>query len=283
MSTFRLGALWIAVACLALSCAGMSMADELVRGLVVDNGSKAIWLGLPVPVEKGTVFNVYLTPGGEPLARVTVLEITPDPPFVAKASVKLLRKDAFIPVGAYVEVTGNAIPATDKPGGYDAVDLHDETARRLIFRAGVLFLTGGDVKDETSSTWPAVQITYPICSKPNHDLQIGLGYCGGRGSFSEGGLDGTRDIQVVPLTLDMRIPMSYTQTGNWFARAGIGAYLIRDRRTLGAASTSEDVVAFGWQAGFGYISARGKSAEIHYTDVSRTDFQGLVFSLGTRF
>lgn len=283
MSTFRLGALWITVACLALSCAGMSIADELVRGLVVDNGSKAIWLGLPVPVEKGTVFNVYLMPGGEPLARVTVLEITPDAPFVAKASVKLLRKDAFIPVGAYVEVTGNAIPATDKPGGYDAVDLHDETARRLSFRAGVLFPTDRDLRDETADVWPMFQVSYRICSKRNKDVQIGVGYYGDNGSFSEGGLDGTREFRVLPLTFDMRIPMSYSQTGNWFARAGIGAYFIRDRRTLGTDTTSEDVVTFGWQAGFGYVSSRGHSAELYYTDVSSADLRGAVFSLGTRF
>jgi hypothetical protein len=77
--------------------------------------------------------------------------------------------------------------------------------------------------------------------------------------------------------------MSYARAGGWFARAGVGAYFIRDRRTLDAVTTSQDVVTFGWQAGFGYVSRRGQSLEVHYTDVSKTDFQGLVFSLGTHF
>lgn len=283
MSTFRLGAVFIAIACFALSCAGISSADDLVRGLVVDNGDKTIWLGLPAPVEKGTVFNVYLVPGGEPLARATVLEITPDAPFVARASVKLLRKDAFIPVGAYVEVTGDALPTTDEPGGFDAVDFHDETARRLTLRAGVLFPTDGDLKDETANVWPMIQLSYQICRSQKMDTQVGLAYCGDSGSFSDGILDGTRKFHVVPLTFDIRMRMSGSRTGGWFTRAGIGAYFIRDRRTFGAVTTSEDKVTFGWQAGVGHVSTRGQSVEVYYTDVSGTDLQGVVFSLGTRF
>lgn len=282
MSTFKFGALWVVVACFALSCAGISSADDPARGLVVDNGSKTIWLGLPAPVEKGTVFGVYLVPGGELLARATVLDITPDAPFVARASVRLMRKDAFIPVGAYIEAMSNALPTMDEPGGFDAVDFHDETARRLTFRAGILSPTS-DIGDETASIWPAFQVAYGICSKRNLDAQIGLGYCGSTGSFSEGVLDGTRQFRAMPLTFDMRMRMSDSRTGGWFTRAGVGAYFIRDRRTLGAVTASEDKVTFGWQAGVGYVSTRGQSVEVYYTDVSETDLQGLVFSLGTRF
>ena len=282
LSTLRLATIWLVLACLTLSCAALR-ADELVRGIVVDRGDRTLWLGLPVAVEKGTVFNVYLVPGNEAIARATVTEITADPPYVAKASVKLLRSDAFIPVGAYVEVTGDAMPATDEPGGFKEAGMREKPSQQLSFRAGAFFPTGGNLDDETDEVWPSLQLSYRICEKKTAEVQVGIGYLQGNGDFTVGTETGTREMTVIPVTVDARIPMSGTRRGGWFARVGVGAYLIAEDRALGAATTSEDTVTFGWQAGFGYSSARGHSAEISFTDVSDTDFQGLVFSLGTRF
>lgn len=283
LGTFKLGALWTILLSLLLSSAGVQAADELVRGLVVDRGDKSLWIGLPVPVQRGTVFNVYLVPGNEPIARATVTEITPDPPYVARASVKLLRSDAFIPVGAYVEVVGDVLPATDSPGGFRDVDFRPQTAGRLSLSASAFFPTGGDLEDETTGVWPSFHLAYRICEKQAADLQVGVGYFHGDGDFTEGLQAGTREFRVIPLTVEARIPMSASRTGGWFSRIGVGAYYVRDQRTLGGIDSSENTVTFGWQAGFGYVSARGRSAEFYYTDVSETDFQGFAFSLGTRF
>jgi len=283
LSTFRLWALWLVCSFLLLCCGGAFGADDLVRGLVVDRSDRTLWLGLPRPVQRGAVFNVFLMPGTEPLARATVEEITPDPPYVARASVRLLRSDAFIPVGAYVEVTGDTLPATDEPGGLKEVDFHEETARRLSFRAGAFFPTDDDLSDETTDVWPTFQVAYRTGRRQGTVLEIGLAYYKSDGTFTEGMDAGSRVFSVLPLTIDARIPMSRRGSGAWFTRAGVGAYYIRDRRTVGAVTTSESNLTFGWQIGFGYASRRGHSAEIYYTDVAKTDFQGVVFSLGARF
>ena len=273
---FRKLTVWIAL--ILILSAAAARADEPMRGLVVDQGSGALWLGLPGPVPIGTGFNVYLAPGGEPMAFATVIDITPDAPYVAKAKMRALRPDAFIPVGAYVEAAATEIPETDKhEGGFQDMSLTPSHARRLTFRAGALFPTNGDLKDETDNLWPAFQASYRLCDSSERDLQVGLGYFGGSGTFT----GGSRDFRVLPATLDARFRTS--AGSGLFARAGIGAYYIRDERTLGLVTTSNDMVTFGWQTGFGYISAGGYSAEIYYTDVLRTDFGGVVLSLGTQF
>ncbi len=273
---FRKLTVWIAL--ILILSAAAARADEPMRGLVVDRGSGALWLGLPGPVPIGTGFNVYLAPGGEPMAFATVIDITPDAPYVAKAKMRALRPDAFIPVGAYVEAAATEIPEADKhEGGFQDMSLTRRYDRRLTFRAGALFPTNGDLKDETDNLWPAFQASYRLCDSPERDLQVGLGYFGGSGTFT----GGSRDFRVLPVTLDARFRTS--AGSGLFARAGIGAYYIRDERTLGLVTTSNDMVTFGWQAGFGYTSAGGYSAEICYTDVLRTDFGGVVLSLGTQF
>jgi hypothetical protein len=266
-----------------LFAAGASAANELVRGLVVDRNDKTLWLGLASPVNKDTVFNVSLVPGSEVLARATVINCTPDEPFVAQARFKVLIPEAFVPVGAYVEIAGNAVPDMDEPDGYESPVPSRESAGRLSFRVAAFFPSDSGLSDETSSAWPTFQIGYQICRREGMSAEIALAYYGQDGEFVEGAVSGRREFRAVPLTFDVRFPISGSKRSGWVARAGVGAYSIRDERTVGGVQTSRDVTTFGWQAGFGYVSSRGYSAELHYTDVSSTDLQGVGFSLGTRF
>lgn len=276
------GLLSVLAICLFLST-GVSASGELVRGLVVDRSDQELWLGLSSPVTKGTVFNVSLMPGGEIIARATSDDSTPDEPYVARARYRLLVPGAFVPIGAYVESTAVSLPDMDEPDGYRSVSTESESADRLSLRLGAFFPSDSQIRDETSGMWPTVQIGYRICDRKRLSAEIALSYFGNNGTFADGDTAGRRNLTAVPLTLDIRFPISRSDRSGWMARAGVGAYSIRDKRTVGDVSTARNVTTFGWQAGFGYVSSRGHSAELYYTDVSSTDFRGAVFSLGTRF
>ena len=263
-----------------LLASGCSMAEEPVRGLVVDRSDGILWLGLPGPVRAGAVFDVKLVPGDEVIARAEVIECTPDAPYVARAKFAMEDPSAFIPVGAYVEAVSEVIADRDQPPGYKAIQFHPKAPNPLQFQAGLFFPSNGDLGDETSDTWPAFQLSYRAAASDCSETSIGVGYFHGDGDFTIGGIAGKRDFRALPVTVDMKIRGARK---GWFVRLGVGAYLIDDERTLGGVTDSTSVTTFGWQAGFGYESKSGRLAQIHYVDVSKTDFRGVVFTLGARF
>lgn len=295
------------------SVCAVGASDELIRGLVVDRGDDVVWIGLPCPVEKGTVFNVMLVPGDRVIGRAKVVFATPDAPYVAKAKLKLLDRDAFVPIGAYVESTADAIADRDKPPGYEAPRLEMKGPNPLSFNASLFFPTAHDLKRETDYAWPAFQLSYRLCGRRSYstserigtnlarckrvEASLGLAYYHGEGSFTVGGISGNRDFRVLPLTLDVKIwlsggdksksecPKARAACGcaGWFARLGVGAYKIDDERTFGGVTDIVDMTTFGWQGALGYESRTGRFAQAQYVDVSRTDFRGVLFSLGARF
>ena len=275
---------WLLASAILLLVSAPVRAEEPIRGLVVDCGDKVLWLGLPGPVEKGTVFDVRLLPGSKVIARAKVTNCTPDAPYVAKAKFKMLDASAFIPVGAYVETAAEDVADRDVSPGYEPVRLGPEGVNPLSFDAGVFFPADSRIGDETTDTWPAFQVNYRMGKSECCDTSIGIGYYHQDADFRIGSAAGERDFRVFPVTVDAKIRSSRSACkGGWFARLGVGAYLIDDERKVGSVTSTESVTTFGWQAGFGYESSSGRTAQIYYVDVSKTDFGGIVFSLGARF
>ncbi|HUV06060.1 MAG TPA: hypothetical protein VMX94_13305 [Armatimonadota bacterium] len=273
----------LCIVMVVLVVCGCSMAGEPLRGLVVDRTDNILWLGLPGPVQAGAVFDVMLVPGDKVIARAEVIECTPDAPYVARARFAMEDPSAFIPVGAYVEAVSEVIADRDRPCGYKAVRVGPRKPNPLQLQAGLFFPTKGDLGDETSDTWPAFQLSYRVAASECSETSIGVGYLHGDGDFTIGGIAGRRDFRVFPVTLDVKTRGARSADKRWFVRVSLGAYLIDDERTLGGVTSSESDTAFGWQVGFGYESRSGRSAQIHYVDVSKTDFRGVVFTLGARF
>ena len=270
----------LSILMILLLVSGLSVADEPVRGLVVDRSDGILWLGLPGPVQAGAVFDVMLVPGDKVIARAEVIECTPDVPYVAKAKFAMEDPSAFIPVGAYVEAVSEAIADRDQPLGYKAIQFEPRKPNPLQFQAGLFFPSNGDLGDETSDAWPAFQLSYRVGASERCETGIGVGYYHGDGDFEIGGIAGERDFRVLPVTVDVKIRGARK---GWFLRLGAGAYMIDDERTFGGVTDSTSVTTFGWQAGFGHESKSGRLAQIHYVDVSKTDFRGVVFTLGARF
>ena len=273
----------LSVLMILLLVSGISVADEPVRGLVVDRSDGILWLGLPGPVRAGAVFDVKLVPGDKVIARAEVIECTPDVPYVARARFAMEDPSAFIPIGAYVEAVSEVIADRDQPLGYEAIQFEPRKPNPLSFQAGLFFPSNGDLGDETSDVWPAFQLSYRAGASGCCETSIGVGYYHGDGDFEIGGIAGERDFRALPVTVDMKIRGARRADRGCFLRLGVGAYLIHDERTFGGVTGSDSVTTFGWQAGFGYESKSGRSVQVYYTDVSKTDFKGVVFSLGARF
>lgn len=260
-----------------------AVADELVRGLVVDRSDDILWLGLPDHVKKGAVFDVTLIPGSNVIARAEIIECTPDSPFVAKAKFVMEDPAAIIPVGAYVEATSDVVA---KPGdllSYEWATTRTEDQDRLSIQTGVFFPSERSVRDEVQNVWPAVQVSYRLSSDKSSTVGISAGYYGGTGTFTEGLVEGNRKLQVIPVSLDTKLKMGEKRQSGWFAKLGAGAYWVKDNRTVGTVKEEMNAVAFGWQAGIGWESKNGRSAQVYYTDVSKSDFKGFVFAVGVKF
>jgi len=255
-------------------------AEEPLRGLVVDRGDDVLWLGFPSAAQKGMVFNVMLVSGGEAIARAEVTEATPDAPYVAKASFKMLDKKAFIPVGAYVEATKIPVADRDETPGYHGVALGPKGLNPLSFQVGAFFPTEDALSDETDQAWPAVQLEYMICRKSS--ISIGLGFYGRGGNFEVGGIAGERNIQVYPVTVNAKLKLSGEDRNGWFGKVGAGAFIVNDERTLGGITEKTNTTTIGWQAGIGYES-KGRSAQLSYVDGRQQDFKGISLTLGARF
>lgn len=260
-----------------------TMAEEPVRGLVVDRSDDILWLGLPDHVKKGAVFDVMLLPSGRVIARAEIIECTPDAPFVAKAKFAMEDPAAIIPVGAYVEATSDVIAKPDDVLSCEWAAPRTEDQDRLSIQAGVFFPSDRSIRHEVQDVWPAVLVSYRISSDELTAVSVSAGYYGGSGTFAEGLLEGNRKLRVIPVSLDAKLKMAAKRQSGWFARLGAGAYWVKDNRTVGTIEEEIDAVTFGWQAGIGWESKSGRSAHLYYTDVSNSDFKGLVFSVGAKF
>lgn len=259
-------------------------AQEPLRGLVVDRGSDALWLGFPSAAQKGMVFNVMLVPGSEVIARAKILEATPDAPYVAKASFTMLDKKAFIPIGAYVEATNVAVADRDKEPGYKAVTLGPKGPNPLSLQAGVFFPSSDELSEETDQAWPALQLNYRLCKSESTEVSLGVAHYRKRGTFPFGMVTGLRNLQVIPVTIDVKFRMSEDAKKGWYGKVGAGAFIANDRRAIPAVS-DETVhsTTIGWQAALGYENKRGRSAQLGYIDARHRDFKGVTFTLGARF
>ncbi|MDH7480965.1 MAG: hypothetical protein QHH26_03180 [Armatimonadota bacterium] len=257
---------------------------KLVRGIVVDRSEKLLWLGLPEPVKKGTVFNIMVMPNSKVIAKAIVTECTPDEPYVAKAKFVLEEKGAFVSVGAYAEaVSDAAVKDRDKIDGYQEVELGPKGINPLSFSIGVFYPLESSLRRETATLWPAVQIGYQLCKKENTALSLSIGYFHGDGSFTLDEVEGSRDFRLVPLILDVKFSEASQLRGAPYFKAGIGAFYVKDERSIGGAEDKLNVVTLGWRLGLGYQSKKGRHVELTYTDAARSDFKGLTFKLGARF
>ena len=260
-------------------------ADEPLRGLVVDRGDKVLWLGFPAAAQKGMVFNVSLLPGNNVIARAEVVEATPDAPYVAKASFTMLDKQAFIPIGAYVEASDVVVADRDKSPGYKAIFPAMKETNPLSLTAGVLFLSNKQLQNETDQVWPALQLDYRLSKSGPIEASLGVGFFERHGTFTVGTTTrGRHDLQVIPVTIDAKLRLSEQcgQSG-WFGKAGAGAFIVRDKRVVGTTSKEANNTTIGWRAGIGYESAGGRSVELGYVDACQRDFKGTTFTLGARF
>lgn len=255
-----------------------------VRGIVVDRSENILWLGLPVQVKKGTVFNIMVMPNSKVIAKAIVTECTPDEPYVAKAKFVFEEKGAFITVGAYAEaVSDAAVNDRDKIDGYQEVELGPKGVNPLSFSIGVFYPLESSLRSETVSLWPAVQIGYQLSKQGNTALGLSIGYFHGDGSFTVNEVEGRRDFRLVPLILDVKFSESAQFKGTPYFKSGIGAFYVKDERSTGSTEDNLDVVTFGWRLGLGYQSKKGRHVELTYTDATRSDFKGLTFNLGARF
>ncbi len=259
--------------------------SQPVRGLVVDRSDGVLWLGLPAPAKRGAVFDVMLLPGDKVIARAEVVASTADPPYVAKARFVLEDPRAFIPVGAYVEATEEVIARDrDEIRGFREVRLEPRGVNPLSFNIGAFYPSDGDFRDETGDLWTAFELAYRLAESRNTMTSLSVGYYHREGEFMVGALDGRRDFRVLPVSIDFKVgPVrGHGRCGGYFL-VGVGAYDVRDDRTVGAVTESFSKTTFGWKAGLGYESKSGRFAQIKYVDVSESDFKGVVFSLGASF
>ncbi len=260
-------------------------ADKPIRALVVDRSNNFLWLGLPAPVKKGTVFNIMLMPDDKVIARAIVVECTPDEPYVAKAKFVLEDANAFIPVGAYAEASSDTfINDRDEIPGYKDVKLSAKHAKRINFSVGVFYPLEKSLRKESQNILPIFQLSHGLCKTKTGDLSLVLGYCHGDGDFSADELGGSRDFRVASLTFDAKFSeSSKLKKAGFYWLLGAGAFWIQDEQTVGTAENELNVITFGWRSGIGYQSRSGRLAQLMYTDTARSDFKGLVFSLGARF
>lgn len=259
-------------------------ADEPLRGLVVDRGDNVLWLGFPAAAEKGMVFNVSLLPGTNVIARAKVVEATPDAPYVAKANFTMLDKQASIPVGAYVEAVDVAVACKDKAPGCEGIKCRPKKPNPLSLSIGALFPSDDQLQDETGEAWPAFQLDYSLSRSETGGISLGVGFYRRHGTFVEGIDAGKRDLQVIPVTIDLKFTSEdWCKKGGWYGKIGAGAFIVRDERTVGAVSESIRRTTIGWQAGIGYESRSGRSVQLGYLDARQSDFKGVTFTLGARF
>ena len=216
------------------------------------------------------------------MARAEVVEATPDAPYVAKANFTMLDKEAFVPVGAYVEAVDVAVPDRDKEPGYHAVNFGLKQPNPLSLKAGVFFPSDDQVQNETDEAWPAFQLDYCISRCEAVELSIGVGFYKRHGTFVEGIESGRRDLQVIPVTIDAKLKFSESRHSGWYGKIGAGAFIMRDERTVGATSESVRNTRIGWQAGIGHESKSGRSVQLGYVDARQSNFKGVTFTLGAR-
>lgn len=267
------------------------MAEQCIRGLVVDTNRDVLWLGLPAPVRNGTVFDVMLLPTGNVIARAEVIECTGDAPYVARARFAMEDTSVTIPVGAYVECMvdsiGNSGESANKPKRTPSNTSNNGNngVNPLSLHIGSFFPFDNSIRGETSDIWPGAHVTYRIGRLEGCDTKLGVGYFRRTGHFVEAGDEGTRDFRAIPITLDaqMRSPQAQLGAGGWFGRLGVGAYVITDERSVGATTETTSTTALGLQLGFGYESANGRSVQLTYMGSSNTGFNGLSVCLGARF
>lgn len=281
----RKGLSWLTIFFVCLWMVGLRSAavGDPIRGLVVDRTNKFLWIGLPGEVKKGAVFDIMLVPNSKVIARAVVAECTQDSPYVAKARFVMEDQSAFIPVGAYAELRYDSeIGDRDIIGGYQDIRLGSSNTP-WNFEAGVFYPDERGLRKETSSLWPAFRLSYRLAEGKRSSAEIGLGYYHGEGSFGTEENEGSRRFRVMPLTLDLKVKKARVGCGGFYGRLGIGAYYIRDKISAGAEEEKSSVTTLGWQVGLGYESRKGRTVEVRYTDVSRSDFKGLSFILGARF
>lgn len=277
----------VCLAILAVMLPSASMCQGVIRGIVVDTTAKILWLGFPVPVTKGSVFDVKLMPGGKAIARAEVIDATPDAPYVAKATFKILDKTAMIPIGAYVEQSAIEANDRDEAPVLKPREMSHRGANPLGLQVGAFFPMNDRLRDEMDDVWPSLELDY-MCHKVSRgEIYVGLGYLGGRGNSVEK-IGGTptavgRTISVYPLTVNGKFPLGEGCHKSWFGRLGIGAYYVNDKKTIEDVSNLSHKTRVGWQAGLGYESKNGQTAQLSYLDVPDTDVRGITFSLGTRF
>jgi hypothetical protein len=189
---------------MALAIMPATAGESVVRGMVVDRGEKnVLWIGFAEPVQKGTMFEVKLLPGGSAVANAKLIEDTTEYPYVARAKFKMIDKDAFIPVGAYVQVIDHAVPDLDEDDGYNAVSLGTKR-KPFSFQLGAFYPLDSGIRKETNSIWPVFQFGYDICRTPKMRATIGIGYMSRSGNFTQNIWNGSRDLRVIPVTLDAR-------------------------------------------------------------------------------
>ena len=284
LPVLRIGGLAAAIIAMCVCAVGADEGYQPVRGLVVDRSDGILWLGLPAPAKRGAVFDVMLIPGDKIIARAEVVASTADPPYVAKATFVLEDPDAFVPVGAYVEGAQEVIARDrDEIPGFRSVLLGPRGVNPLSFNVGAFYPTESAFRDETGDLWTAFELAYRLAESKNAITSLSVGYYHREGGFTVGGLDGRRDFRVIPVTIDFKIgTLGGARSGGYFL-LGVGAYDIRDDRTVGTATESFSKTTFGWKAGLGYESKSGRFAQLKYVDVDESDFKGVVFNLGARF
>ena len=259
-------------------------AEEPLRGLVVDKGDNVLWLGFPSAAQKGMVFNVMLLPGADVIARAKVLEATPDAPYVAKAGFKMLDKKAFIPIGAYVETRHVAVADRDKAPGCEGINFRPKGPNPLSFQAGVFFPSDDQLDEKTDEAWPAFQLDYSLSRSEAGGISLGVGFYRRHGTFVEGIDAGKRDLQVIPVTLDLKFTSEdWCKKGGWYGKVGAGAYIVRDHSTVGTVPEDNRTTTIGWQAAIGHESRSGRTVQLGYVDARQSDFKGITFTLGARF
>ncbi len=274
---------FVSVVLILVSCA---VADGPTRGLVVDRTDSFLWIGLPNAVPAGTVFDIRLVPNDKVIARAKVLECTPDSPFVAKASFRLTDPKGFIPTGAYAEQSASReVPETDRTDGYNTVRLEPKGINPLSLNVDAFFPTNSSLATETGDIWPAIFLDYRLSNRDRVTTSIEAGYTHKSRRFSVTGAPVRRDFRVIPVTFDAKFwaQSRAVRRGGWFAKLGVGAYAIRDTRTVSGFRTVDDFVTFGWLAGLGYESRGGGLAQLYFVDTSHGGFRGIMAGVGARF
>ncbi|HET6455388.1 MAG TPA: hypothetical protein VFI02_13370 [Armatimonadota bacterium] len=271
--------LYLAVIALACIASVAQAGDDKVAGLIVGRTGEILRISVPQPISEGAVFDIKPLEREAPIAQAIVVGCTKEYPYEALAKIVRTDLQTSVPIGVRAYVNVAQVKSPPKQIAKETLPQGD----RFSLQAGAFYPSIYSVRKTTSQFWQAYRMNYSFLRAGAMETMLSAEYLKGEGTFTSGLETGTRQMEVIPVSLLGRVKPFRLGSLRVFFGAGAGMYRIRSEDTIGSVTTLSQRDEFGHELSAGLESAKGWILEARYRRVPDTDIKGYSLSFGTRF